>query len=425
MILCSALSQHRLGRVFYGKIRGDFSYGGRVPRIPDTTPQPPDLHTLVVTYRATPLRTRTGPSLHLGGIWGTDQVEQVHIYIHKELASGCFDGGTLYPILLLRRGIEFAAGLPSFGALYAPVQTGEIVSSFAEASIVSRFKEPGVLYNTCGNDCTDATLISSDSQLVALFLIIVTNEFWGILAYRKNCDMGMRKFANSKNLVYTPTLPSGKSTIVSSGPGNSGCKPSGMPYSEVNSSRYSWEMVDTAFSSCIADEPCGPHSIIQAILSFLDKWVLLLRYGAQHTVSKVTRFQGRVLQTSSLDTRTRSPTNDSQYQVWNPRANQEGYAPSAVEVLRIIDETLDAFFQLPIPTHPALLPDLIVGLGRYFSNGLSNKFELTPGVCLEGIQQLCESTAYKIVFHDLSHSLWDGLYVGELSSSAMEPFPGT
>ncbi|KAL9338940.1 hypothetical protein Peur_067955 [Populus x canadensis] len=50
--------------------------------------------------------------------------------------------------------------------------------------------------------------------------------------------------------------------------------------------------------------------------------------------------------------------------VWNPQANQEGYAPSAVEVLRIIDETLDAYFQLPIPMHPALLPDLMAGLDR-------------------------------------------------------------
>ncbi|XP_024983508.1 protein unc-13 homolog [Cynara cardunculus var. scolymus] len=215
-----------------------------------------------------------------------------------------------------------------------------------------------------------------------------------------------------------------------------------------------------------------------------------------------------------------------QQEVWNPRANQEGYAPSAVEVLRIIDETLDAFFQLPIPMHPALLPDLIVGLDRClqyytskaksgcgsrntfiptmpaltrcatetkfhgvfkkkekpanlqrrnsqvattngnnnafgvpqicvrintlqrirtelevlekriltllrnsesahvedFSNGLGKKFELTPAACLEGIQQLCEAMAYKIVFHDLSHSLWDGLYVGELSSSTIESF---
>ncbi|GKB36763.1 mammalian uncoordinated homology 13 protein [Tanacetum coccineum] len=57
-----------------------------------------------------------------------------------------------------------------------------------------------------------------------------------------------------------------------------------------------------------------------------------------------------------------------------------------------------------------------------FSNGLSKKFELTHGTCLEWIKQLCESTAYKIVFHNLSRSLWDRLYVGELSSSAIEQF---
>ncbi|CAK9188459.1 unnamed protein product [Ilex paraguariensis] len=214
-----------------------------------------------------------------------------------------------------------------------------------------------------------------------------------------------------------------------------------------------------------------------------------------------------------------------QQEVWNPQANQEKYAPSAIEVLRIIDETLDAFFQLPIPMHPALLPDLMAGLDRclqYYitkaksgcgsrntyvptmpaltrcttntkfqgvwkkkekslnlprknsqvatmngdhsfgvpqlcvrintfqqiqmefdvlekriitllrnsesahaedlSNGLGKKFELSPSACLEGIQQLCEAVAYKIVFHDLSHVLWDGLYVGEPSASRIEPF---
>lgn len=214
-----------------------------------------------------------------------------------------------------------------------------------------------------------------------------------------------------------------------------------------------------------------------------------------------------------------------QQEVWNPQANQEGFAPSAVEVLRIIDETLDAFFQLPIPTHPALLPDLMAGLDRClqyyitkaksgcgsrntyiptmpaltrcttgtklqgvwkkkdkslttqrrnsqvatmngdnsfgvpqlcvrintlqrirtemdvlekriitllrncesahaedFSNGLGKKFELSPAACLEGVQQLCEAVAYKIIFHDLSHALWDGLYVGEPSSSRIEFF---
>ncbi|XP_073285335.1 protein unc-13 homolog [Primulina huaijiensis] len=212
-----------------------------------------------------------------------------------------------------------------------------------------------------------------------------------------------------------------------------------------------------------------------------------------------------------------------QQEIWNPRANQEGCAPSAVEVLRIVDETLDAFFQLPIPMHPALLPDLMTGLDKClqyyvtkaksgcgsrntyiptmpaltrctteakfqwkkkdksinsqkknpqvatvngdsssgvpplcvrinslhkirmelevvekrvvtllrnsestnledFSNGLSKKFELTPAACIEAVQQLSEGAAYKIVFHDLGHTLWDSLYVGDPASSRIEHF---
>ncbi|KAM6559554.1 hypothetical protein CsatA_028793 [Cannabis sativa] len=213
-----------------------------------------------------------------------------------------------------------------------------------------------------------------------------------------------------------------------------------------------------------------------------------------------------------------------QQEVWSPLDN-EGYAPSAVEVLRIFDETLEAYFRLPIPMHPVLLPDLMTGLDRClqyyitkaksgcgsrntfvptmpaltrctigskfqgfgkkkekspnppkrnsqvatlngdnsfgiqqlcvrintlqrirselevlekrvithlrnsesakvedFSNGLEKQFELSPAACVEGIQQLCEAVAYRIVFHDLSHVLWDGLYVGEVSSARIEPF---
>ncbi|KAK4365053.1 hypothetical protein RND71_016411 [Anisodus tanguticus] len=210
-----------------------------------------------------------------------------------------------------------------------------------------------------------------------------------------------------------------------------------------------------------------------------------------------------------------------QQEVWNPQANEGGFPPSAVEVLRIIDETLDAFFQLPIPMHPALLPYLMSGLDRClqyyvskaksgcgsrntyvpimpaltrcttatrwgkkkdktlntkrnaqvatmngdtsfgvlqlcvrintfqrfrtelevlekriitllrnsesahvedFSNGLGKKFEITPAACVEGIQQLSEAAGYRIIFHDLSPVLWDGLYIGEPSSSRIEPF---
>ncbi|GAB2275755.1 hypothetical protein Dimus_010505 [Dionaea muscipula] len=213
-----------------------------------------------------------------------------------------------------------------------------------------------------------------------------------------------------------------------------------------------------------------------------------------------------------------------QKEVWNPRASQEGLAPSAVDVMRAIDDTLAAFFQLPIPMHPVMLPDLVDGLDRSlqyyvkkakygcgsrntyvptmpaltrcemgskfqgvfkkkekslnsqrrnsqvaangdnafgipqlcvrintmqkirmeldvlekriithlrnsetacvedFSNGLSKKFDLTPAACWEGIQQISEAVAYKVVFNELSHVLWDGLYIGEVSSSRIEPF---
>ncbi|XP_020252706.1 uncharacterized protein LOC109829991 [Asparagus officinalis] len=214
--------------------------------------------------------------------------------------------------------------------------------------------------------------------------------------------------------------------------------------------------------------------------------------------------------------------NDKNFQqeAWNPKANNEIIAPSGVDILRIVDETLDAFFQLPILMHPAELPYLLIGLDRslqyYISkvksdcgtrntsipalpaltrcgassrlwkkkekpqivrkkgsqvraaigqgssglpqlcvrmntlyhirtelenlekkiktclrnvesaqaditNGFGNKFELSLAASQEGIQQLCESTAYKVIFHDLSHVLWDGLYIGETASSRINP----
>lgn len=57
-----------------------------------------------------------------------------------------------------------------------------------------------------------------------------------------------------------------------------------------------------------------------------------------------------------------------------------------------------------------------------FSNTSGKKFELCPAACVEGIRQLCEAVAYRIIFHDLSIVLWDGLYVGEPVSSRIDPF---
>ena len=230
------------------------------------------------------------------------------------------------------------------------------------------------------------------------------------------------------------------------------------------------------------------------------------------------------------------------------QANKEHIAPSVIEILRIMDETIEAFFLLPIPIRPAIVTDLMSGLDRclqqytmkaksccgkfwrtnffglqnhfpiaipdfifsfvhagsrntympslpgltrcsagskffkkkeksqvpvrrkaqagstnmddpfgisqlcvrintmqrirsgadalekktimYLKNsgstevdsGLRTTFELSIAASLEGIQQLCEATGYKVVFHELSHVLWDGLYAGEVSSSRIEPF---
>ncbi|XP_023756751.1 protein unc-13 homolog [Lactuca sativa] len=213
-----------------------------------------------------------------------------------------------------------------------------------------------------------------------------------------------------------------------------------------------------------------------------------------------------------------------QQEEWDPRANRERFAPSAVEVLRTIDETLEAFFLLPIPMHPDLLPELMSGLDRCLqdyilkaksgsgsrrsflpilppltrckggsklngvfkkkdrlqisqrrkllpntttngndsshsiqhlcvrvntfhyirkdlevlekraiahlkSNGIregnfvKKHFELSLSACVEAIQQVCEATAYKVIFHELDHVFYNGLYTTEVSSSSrIEPF---
>ncbi|KAK7358369.1 hypothetical protein VNO77_00296 [Canavalia gladiata] len=212
-----------------------------------------------------------------------------------------------------------------------------------------------------------------------------------------------------------------------------------------------------------------------------------------------------------------------QEEVWNPHANKECFAPSALEVLQIIDDSLEAFFLLPIPMHAVLLPELMSGLDkslqqyilkaksgcgnrntfipimpaltrcssgskfhgvfrkkeklqvtqrRIFHLGTTNvdnsfglpqfcvrintmqrigrelkvlekrtltrlrnskstkedgietglKFKLSTAASVEVFHQLSEAMAYKLIFQDLCHVLWEGLYVGEVSSTRIQPF---
>ncbi|XP_024384353.1 protein unc-13 homolog [Physcomitrium patens] len=53
-----------------------------------------------------------------------------------------------------------------------------------------------------------------------------------------------------------------------------------------------------------------------------------------------------------------------QQEKWSPAANKENYAPSAVEVLRIVEESLDTFFEMPAEQYPELLQELASGLDK-------------------------------------------------------------
>ncbi|URE29061.1 hypothetical protein MUK42_35870 [Musa troglodytarum] len=55
-------------------------------------------------------------------------------------------------------------------------------------------------------------------------------------------------------------------------------------------------------------------------------------------------------------------------------------------------------------------------------NGLHISFKLIGAACHEGILLLCETTAYKVIFHDSSHVLWDALYIGDTASCRIDPF---
>lgn len=274
----------------------------------------------------------------------------------------------------------------------------------------------------------------------------------------------------------------------------------------------------------LAAEKLEKDLVEMAVVDSLDS-----EDGGKATIQEMTPYEGQAvivdlvkswIQTR-LDGLVEWVNRTLEQEDWNPQVNKGRFAPSAVEVLRIIDETLEAFFLLPIPMHPALLPELMGGLdkcvhnytikaiagcgsrdtyipslplltrcstgskfrafkrkdrsltspnrklhvsGRNGDNSFSvpqqclcinslynirkelealdrrtisnlrnigfgndenapsGNFGLSTASCMEGIRKLSEATAYKVVFHDLSHVLMDHLYTGEISSSRIDPF---
>jgi hypothetical protein len=55
------------------------------------------------------------------------------------------------------------------------------------------------------------------------------------------------------------------------------------------------------------------------------------------------------------------------------------------------------------------------------TDGMNINFELSQASCQDGIRQLCDTTAYNVVFSYLSHVLLDTLYVGGTASNRVEP----
>ncbi|KAI3709569.1 hypothetical protein L2E82_39335 [Cichorium intybus] len=98
------------------------------------------------------------------------------------------------------------------------------------------------------------------------------------------------------------------------------------------------------------DSEDGGKSIIQEMSPYETEVVIadLVKSWIQTRVERLMEWVDRNLQK----------------EVWNPKINQGQFAPSVVEVLRTISDTLEAFFLLPIPLHATLLPDLINGLDK-------------------------------------------------------------
>ncbi|KAL3724677.1 hypothetical protein ACJRO7_029788 [Eucalyptus globulus] len=92
----------------------------------------------------------------------------------------------------------------------------------------------------------------------------------------------------------------------------------------------------------------APYEVDSIILKLLKQWI--------HEKLK----KGRDCLRQAKETET-----------WNPKSKTEPYAQSAVELMRLIKETVDEFFDIPIGITEDLIQDLADGLGHLFQDYIS------------------------------------------------------
>ncbi|KAG8367359.1 hypothetical protein BUALT_Bualt16G0063900 [Buddleja alternifolia] len=109
------------------------------------------------------------------------------------------------------------------------------------------------------------------------------------------------------------------------------------------------DLVEMAVADAVDSED-GGKAIIQEMAPYEAEAVIanLVKSWIQTRVDRLREWVDRNLQQED----------------WNTQVSKRRFAPSAVEVLRMIDEALEAFFLLPIPMHPVLLPILMGGLDK-------------------------------------------------------------
>lgn len=114
-------------------------------------------------------------------------------------------------------------------------------------------------------------------------------------------------------------------------------------------------------------------------------------------------------------------------QRWEPDAMKDRYAPSAVEILRMVDESLDAYFALPVSQFPDLLQELVNRLDVVLEN-YANQTIAPCGTCSLNIifaivTPYCQVGSYSAISLSLFSSQSQTTYVYYCTHPALLALP--